>query len=69
MIATKPFWAHFKTVILACGPYADALRENASLTSAIFGDANIISSVGGKKIPQLSNRISDQMLKEIAVQV
>ena len=69
MIATKPFWSHFKTVILACGPYADALRTSKQLSSDIFGDANIISEADGRKIPQLSYAISDHLLKAIADQV
>lgn len=69
MIATRPFWSHFKTVILACGPYADALLTNKELAYSIFGNANIISDVDGRKIPQLSYAISDDLLKEIADQV
>lgn len=69
MIATRPFWSHFKTVILACGPYADALRTNKELAYSIFGNANIISDVDGRKIPQLSYAISDDLLKKIADQV
>lgn len=69
MRATKPFWSHFKTVILACGPYADALRTDSQLTYDIFGDANIISMAEGRKIPQLSFAISYQLLKSIADQV
>lgn len=69
MIATSSFWSHFKTVILACGPYADALRSDPELTRAIFGNAKVISSVNGKKIPQLSFAISNDLLREIAKQV
>lgn len=69
MRATKPFWSHFKTVILACGPYADALRTDKQLSYDIFGDANIISMAEGRKIPQLSFAISNQLLKNIADQV
>lgn len=74
MMATRFFWSHFETVILACGPYADALRKDFKLTHSIFGYANVISTVPigeGKtrKIPQLSNRISDDLLAEIAKQV
>ena len=69
MIATNSFWSHFKTVILACGPYADALRADPRLTRAIFGCAKVISSVNGKKIPQLSFAISNDLLREIAKQV
>lgn len=69
MKATKEFWSHFKTVILACGPYADALRTNKELAYSIFGNANIISDVDGRKIPQLSYAISDDLLKKIADQV
>ena len=74
MMATSSFWSHFKTVILACGPYADALRNDLNLTHCIFGNANVISTVSigdGKtrKIPQLSNRISDDLLAKIAKQV
>ena len=56
-------------VILACGPYADALRADPELTRAIFGNAKVISSVNDKKIPQLSFAISDELLREIAKQV
>lgn len=69
MIATSSFWSHFGTVILACGPYADALRADPELTRAIFGNAKVISSVNGKKLPQLSSPISDDFLREIAKQV
>lgn len=74
MKATNSFWSHFETVILACGPYADALRNDLNLTHCIFGNANVISTVpigDGKtrKIPQLSNYISDDLLTEIAKQV
>lgn len=69
MRATKPFWSHFKTVILACGPYADALRTDKQLSYDIFGDANIISMAEGRKVPQLSFAISNQLLKSIADQV
>lgn len=69
MIATRPFWSHFKTVILACGPYADALRTNKELAYSIFGNANIISDVDGRKIPQLSYAISNDLLQKIADQV
>lgn len=74
MKATKPFWSHFETVILACGPYADALRFDADLRRSIFGDANVISTISTadgkvKKIPQLSLFISDNLLQEIAKQV
>lgn len=69
MIATKSFWAHFKTIILACGPYADALRANKQLLFNIFGNANVISMAEGRKIPQLSRYISNHLLKEIANQV
>ena len=69
MIATNSFWSHFKTVILACGPYADVLRADPELTRAIFGNAKVISSVNDKKIPQLSFAISNDLLREIAKQV
>ena len=69
MIATSSFWSHFGTVILACGPYADALRADPKLPRAIFGNAKVISSVNDKKIPQLSFAISDELLREIAKQV
>ncbi len=69
MITTSSFWSHFKTVILACGPYADALRESPELRRTIFRNAKVISSVNNKKIPQLSFAISDDLLKEIANQV
>lgn len=69
MKATNSFWSHFQTVILACGPYADALRADKQLLFDIFGDANVISMVEGRKIPQLSICISDHLLEEIANQV
>lgn len=40
MRASAPFWKHFKIVILACGRYADALKENENLRKEIFGDAH-----------------------------
>lgn len=74
MKATNSFWSSFETVILACGPYADALRIDADLRHSIFGDANVISTIptaDGKviKIPQLSLFISENLLQEIAKQV
>lgn len=74
MKATNSFWSHFETVILACGPYADALRIDADLRRSIFGDANVISTIPTadgkvKKIPQLSLFVSDNLLQEIAKQV
>lgn len=70
MRATNYFWSHFKTVILACGPYANALRENPKLTLSIFGNAKVISNVNEKKkVPQLSFAISNALLYEIAMQV
>lgn len=74
MKTTNSFWSRFETVILACGPYADALRIDADLRHSIFGDANVISTVPTadgkvKKIPQLSLFISDNLLREIAKQV
>ena len=69
MKETKSFWSHFETVILACGPYADALRKDQQLTRDIFGDAKVISTINNRNVPQLSIAISNELLKEIAKQV
>ena len=69
MKETKSFWSHFDTVILACGPYADALRKDQQLTRDIFGDAKVISTINNRNVPQLSIAISNELLKEIAKQV
>lgn len=68
MKETSSFWAHFQTVILACGPYADALRKKPELKNAIFGNARVISEAKGRKIPQLSSFISNGLLWKIAEQ-
>lgn len=69
MKETKSFWSHFETVILACGPYADALRKDQQLTQDIFGKAKVISTINNRNVPQLSIAISNELLKEIAKQV
>ena len=69
MKETKSFWSHFDTVILACGPYADALRKDQQLTRDIFGDAKVISTINNRNVPQLSIAISNELLREIAKQV
>ncbi len=38
MKTAKPFWSRFKVVVLACGHYADALKEDPQLYSDVFGD-------------------------------
>ena len=65
----KSFWSHFETVILACGPYADALRKDQQLTQDIFGKAKVISTINNRNVPQLSIAISNELLREIAKQV
>ena len=69
MKETKSFWSHFETVILACGPYADALRKDQQLTRDIFGDAKVISTINNRNVPQLSIAIRNELLREIAKQV
>ena len=66
MRATSPFWSHFHTVILACGPYSKVLRENKELRRSIFGAANVIAAISDKPIPQLSYAISNDLLRAIA---
>ena len=65
----KSFWSHFKTVILACGPYADTLRKDQQLTQDIFGKAKVISTINNRNVPQLSIAIRNELLREIAKQV
>lgn len=36
------FFKQFKVVVLACGPYANKIKENKQLKEALFGDAEIV---------------------------
>lgn len=36
------FYDHFKVVLLACGPYAGAIRKDPLLRKELFGDAKIV---------------------------
>ena len=36
------FFNHFKIVILACGPYANAIKKDECLRKDLFGDAFIV---------------------------
>lgn len=42
MMTAKPFWSHFDVIVFACGPYANALRNDPNLYQAIFGDTDCV---------------------------
>lgn len=69
MHTTSSFWSQFSTVILACGPYSEALQNDRMLRKSIFGNANVVSDIWGKRIPQLSCGISNNLLMEIAEKI
>lgn len=53
------FFKQFKVVILACGPYADAIKKDAILEKDLFGDAKVFYS---KQLSFWDKKLEEQVL-------
>ncbi len=63
MRAAKPFWSRFKVVVLACGHYADALKNDPQLYTDIFGEAKPVFC------GQLSRNYAKAWIERIAPEI
>ncbi|MBP5371834.1 MAG: hypothetical protein J6Y55_07950 [Bacteroidales bacterium] len=69
MKETKDFWSHFKVVILACGHYADAIKDKEkfpTLYEDMFGSAEAcftkqLSQVSNEEIERIKSVIADKL--------